>query len=82
MNLLKDYHKMSKIKLQKAIGKRIRQIRQDKKITQEDLATSIGKLRPVLQRIEAGAVNPSVYTLREIAEGLKIKLEELLKGLK
>ena len=58
---------MSKARLQKAVGARIRQIRKDKNITQEEFAKSIGKLRPVIQRIEGGSVNPAIYTLREIA---------------
>ena len=70
---------MNKAKLQKTVGARIRQIRKDKNLTQEELAISIKKQRPALQRIEAGGVNPSIYTLREIAGGLGVKLEELLK---
>ena len=70
---------MNKAKLQKTVGALIRQIRKDKNLTQEELAISIKKQRPALQRIEAGGVNPSIYTLREIAGGLGVKLEELLK---
>ena len=73
---------MNKTKLQKAVGARIRHIREAKGITHEELATSIGKLRTALYRIEAGGVNPSIYTLREIAGGLKVDLEELLRDLK
>jgi putative transcriptional regulator len=73
---------MTQNQLQKKIGKRIREIREEKGITQQELATSIKKLRPVVQRIEGGLVNPSIFTIREIAGGLKITLEELLRGLK
>jgi len=73
---------INKARIQKNIGLRIRQLRLEKGITQEELSSSIGKLRPVLQRIEGGQVNPSIYTLREIAGGLGVKLEELLQGLK
>ena len=70
---------MNRTKLQKTIGARIRQLRENKALTQEELATSINKQREALQRIEAGRVNPSIYTLREIAGGLGIKLEDMLK---
>jgi transcriptional regulator with XRE-family HTH domain len=73
---------MTQNQLQKKIGMRIREIREGKGITQQELATSIKKLRPVVQRIEGGLVNPSIFTIREIAGGLKVTLEELLKGLK
>jgi transcriptional regulator with XRE-family HTH domain len=64
------------------MGARIRQQRIIKDITQDDLAKSIGKLRPVIQRIEGGGVNPTIYTLREIAGGLDITLDKLLEGVK
>jgi transcriptional regulator with XRE-family HTH domain len=57
-------------------------IRKEKSITQQELADSIDKLRPVIQRIEGDLVNPSIYILREIAGGLKITLEELLNEIK
>ena len=72
---------MNKTKLQKEVGARIRKIREEKGISHEELAISIGKLRTALYRIEAGGVNPSIYTLRQIAGGLGVKLEELLKEL-
>ncbi len=73
---------MNKTRLQKTVGVRIRQIRQDRNISQEELASSIGKLRQVIQRIEGGHVNPEIYTLRLIAGGLGIRLEELFEELK
>lgn len=73
---------MNEGRIKKKIGLRIQEIRRSKNITQEDLAKSIGKLRPVIQRIEGGRVNPSIYMLREIAGGLGVPLEELLKRLK
>ena len=72
---------MNEGRVKKNIGARIHKIRLEKNITQEDLAKSIGKLRPVIQRIEGGKVNPTIYTLREIAGGLGVPLEELLKNI-
>lgn len=73
---------MNKAKLQKTVGVRIREIRLDNNISQEELAVSIKKKRQVIQRIESGSVNPAIYTLREIAGGLGVKLEELFRGFK
>jgi transcriptional regulator with XRE-family HTH domain len=70
---------MDKGKIKKGIGARIKQLRLKKDITQEQLAKSIGKLKPVIQRIEGGTVNPTIYTLKQIAEGLGIKLDILLQ---
>lgn len=72
---------MSKQQIQKKIGLRIQQFRQDMGLTQEELAKAIGKKRPAIQRLESGSVNPTIFFLREVAGGLKITLEELLQGL-
>ncbi len=73
---------MNKGVIQRKIGRIIRDKRMELGITQEDLAKAIGKQRPAVQRLESGNVNPSIYFLREIAGGLKITLEELLRALK
>ena len=73
---------MNKGVIQRKIGRIIRDKRIELGLTQDDLAKSIGKQRPAVQRLESGNVNPSIYFLREIAGGLKITLEELLKELK
>lgn len=65
----------------KKLGLRIREIRKEKAMTQLDLAHSIGKDQQSLQRLETGNINPSFFYLKEIAEGLKVSLQELLKDL-
>lgn len=70
---------MDKEVLLKKLGERIREIRKEKGITQVQLAHSIGKDQQSIQRLEAGNINPSFYYLHEIAEGLNVSLEELIK---
>jgi putative transcriptional regulator len=70
---------MEKEVLLKKLGERIRDIRKDKGITQVQLAHTIGKDQQSIQRLEAGNINPSYYYLYEIAEGLKVSLEDLTK---
>jgi len=70
---------MEKEVLLKKLGERIRDIRNEKGITQVQLAHSIGKDQQSIQRLEAGNINPSYYYLCEIAEGLKISIEEIIK---
>ncbi|SDS84265.1 Helix-turn-helix [Mucilaginibacter mallensis] len=70
---------MEKEALLKKLGERIRDIRKEKGITQVQLAHSIGKDQQSIQRLEAGNINPSYYYLCEIAEGLDVKLEEVIK---
>lgn len=63
------------------LGARIREIRKEKGITQVQLAHSLGKDQPSIQRLEAGNINPSYFYLREIATGLGVSIAEILEGL-
>lgn len=72
---------MKKEVLLKDLGAKIRTIRKEKGITQEQLAHSIGKDQQSIQRLEAGNINPTYVYLQEIAEGLNIPLLEMLKEL-
>lgn len=71
---------MKKQQAQKNLGRRIKEIRLKKGITQAQLANDIDKDQQSIQRLEAGNINPSYWYLLQIAEGLEIKLSELLEG--
>ena len=70
---------MKKDALLKQLGERIRQLRREKGISQKQLAYSIGKDQQSIQRLEGGNINPSFYYLYEIATGLAVNFEELVK---
>lgn len=67
--------------LQIAIGKRIKALRESKNIAQQDLAASCNFEKSNMARLEAGNTNPTIYTLKKIAENLEIELTDLVKGL-
>lgn len=69
---------MEKDALLKNLGKRVREMRMQKGISQAQLAHSIDKDQQSIQRLEAGNVNPSYYYLHEIAAGLGSTVAELL----
>jgi len=73
------FYVMKKQQAQKNLGKRIKEIRLKKGITQAQLAGDIDKDQQSVQRLEAGNINPSYWYLLQIAEGLEIKLSELLE---
>lgn len=54
------------------IGRRIRAIRRDERLSIEEVAARSGLSRVSVSRIESGAVNPSVTTLRSIADALGV----------
>lgn len=70
---------MEKETLLKNLGARLREIRNEKGISQKDLAHSIGKDQQSVQRLEAGNINPTYYYLCEIADGLDVSIEMLIK---
>lgn len=72
---------MEKEVLLKKLGSRIRELRNLKKMSQAELANTVGKDQQSIQRLEAGNINPSFYYLTEIASGLEIHIEEIVKAI-
>ncbi len=62
----------------KAVGERIRQLRLEQDISQEDLAVEADIPLSQIGRIERGETNPTISTLYVISEALKIELSSLL----
>jgi transcriptional regulator with XRE-family HTH domain len=61
------------------LGARIRLIRENKGISQQELSYRIDISRNQLGRIERGEINTGVSTLYEIAEGLQVGVCEFFK---
>ncbi|MXS72718.1 helix-turn-helix domain-containing protein [Flavobacteriaceae bacterium W22] len=71
---------MDKSEILKKIGKRIKEVRLQKGISQADLVGRMeGNIDPTnISRIEAGRTNPTVITLYRIAEAMDMKLVDLV----
>ena len=69
---------MDKDKLLVELGLTVKRIREEKGLSQTQLANSIGKDQPSVNRLEKGNINPSYIYLLEICEGLDIQLKDLL----
>ncbi len=69
---------MEKEELLKKLGKNIIKIRTKKGWSQSELAWNCGKDRQSIESLENGKINPSIFYLKQIAEGLGITLSELL----
>ncbi|PZD78536.1 helix-turn-helix domain-containing protein [Mesonia sp. K7] len=72
---------MDKSELLRIIGKRILELREEKNLTQLDLAAKIeGDFDTTnVSRIESGRTNPTIFTLYRIAQALDVKLEDIMK---
>ena len=68
----------NKDKLQLAIGKRVKKLREERKIPQQDLAAKCNIEKSNLSRLEAGGTNPTIYTLKRIADNLGVSLCDIV----
>ena len=64
-----------------SLGKRIKFLRKEKGFTQLSFSFEIDCSKNFISDIETGRRNPSVKSLKRIADGLGVTLEELFKGL-
>lgn len=61
------------------LGARIKEIRKNKGLSQEQLAENVGIDPKHLSRIEVGKNYPSINTLEKIADSLDIEIKELFE---
>ena len=66
--------------LRKKFGKRLRQIRRYKDLTQEQLAERVGVSVEFIGYIERGQSAPSFETLEKIAEVLEVEVGEFFQS--
>ena len=67
------------VHLYKEIGRRIREARKAKNVTQSELAEAIGLTRTSVTNIEKGRQKLLVHSLFEIAAALKVSLGHLIE---
>ncbi len=65
--------------LQKKVGKRIKAIRLEKKMTQQELADLCGYEISNMSRLEAGRANATLATLEIVSNALGVEPIELFK---
>ncbi len=63
----------------KKLGQNIQRVRKEKGVTQVELGHSCDSEKSSINRIETGRTNPTILTLRKIADGLNVTVDELLK---
>ena len=65
----------------KQFGQRVRKLRTEQKLSQEALAAKADIDRAFLSGIERGVENPTLFTIQAIADGLKMSVGNLMKGI-
>ena len=61
------------------LGDNIRKCRKEKSYSQEKFAIEIEVAKSTIQRIENGNLNPTIWTLKNIASTLEVDIEDLIK---
>jgi transcriptional regulator with XRE-family HTH domain len=60
------------------IGLKIRKLREEKNVSQQDLAAICNFEKSNMSRIEAGKTNLTIWTLIKIAQSLQVKLIDIV----
>src|SRR5262245_45882911 len=61
------------------LSKNIRQLRESRGLSQEQLARLSGIPRPTWSNLESGAANPTLAVLARVASSLQVSIEELIR---
>ena len=56
------------------LGERLRELREEQGLTQKQLSDKVGIYQADISKIERGLANPSVSTLKRLADGLDVEL--------
>ncbi|HQZ69181.1 MAG TPA: helix-turn-helix transcriptional regulator [Planctomycetaceae bacterium] len=71
---------LDEISFLRKLGQRIRNIREERKLTQQQLADRSGLHRTFIGSVERGERNLSVLNLRIFAKSLRVPISELTAG--
>jgi len=67
--------------VQRIVGNRIRKYRKDRGWTQDVFGDMSGLNRAHVGEVERGESNVTIQTLKIIADTLKVKIEDLVRGI-
>jgi transcriptional regulator with XRE-family HTH domain len=62
------------------IGERLRRLREERALRQEDLAKLAGIGQNTVNRIEKNRTEPHMTTIRKLADALEVDAGELVRG--
>lgn len=63
----------------KRLSERLREVRKDKKLTQQELAEKAGLHLTYVGHLELGKYHPTVFVMWKIAKALNVSIENLIK---
>lgn len=66
--------------IRRQVGRNLKRFRKERGWSQEELAFESGLHRTYISGIERGARNPTIVILARLAEALRVRVDELVKG--
>ena len=66
--------------INKKLGKRVRKLREELGLSQEELGFKSGLHRTYISDIERGTKNPTIVTIDTLAKALEMSISELFEG--
>lgn len=70
---------MARTSAQQKLGKKLKQLRNERNITQEKLGELSGLDRGYISGVERGVRNPAIRNIEKLARALKVKVSDLLE---
>jgi len=67
--------------IKKTFGKKVRTCREARNLSQEQFADLCGLHRTYISHVERGKKNISLVNIQKIANALRIKIDDLFKGI-
>lgn len=64
--------------MRKRLGLRLQRLRQERGLSQEELADRSGLHRTYVSGVERGVRNPTITVLDKLAKGLEVTLQDLV----
>lgn len=65
--------------ISKKFGENLKKIRLEKKMSQGDICRALGVDRAYISNLESGKRNPTLSTIKRIADALGVSVDSLLK---
>lgn len=72
---------VDKVAILEKLGMNIRRLRQERNMSQEELAFNVNSARNFIGCIERAEKSSSIITLCRIAKAFNVSIEELVKGI-
>lgn len=70
---------VNEVAVKKQFGAKLRQLRGNKSLSQEEVALEAGLDLTTVNEIEMGSRNPSLLTITKVAKALKVDLSDLFR---